>query len=633
MKRRDLFGNRMLSHFFAGMMLAVCCSPNPLLAQLGTRQPSSDSDLEVHWRSTTSRQSGVGELVSAILWPHSTDRVQEVVVYRGSRELERVSGQMLDREAKEKQILSSTFAIDEQVEGKGKDRAKADAPVMTIGLEGSRKKAQKTEDRLRMIVEQRMGKANMQNAVFLVTDAVSGKVEAFDSKTRKSLWTKSLAPSALGPNGRYLGSSSVVEHEGKTYDVICERVEIDRPTIYLVLTMSDGTIQTLNAETGETLWQTTVGTSVLPTLASGVSDEYVTAINGSELYVLSLLDGSVLNQRRCERTAAGGAVPFGPYIFVPCLDGTMIGYRSDDPLQLPWTVRSGGRGAYLPAISPDKRFIAWCNEPSFVYLAKLETPQPKLWNRFETRERVVAAPVATPTGFVVANSEGTTVKLNIPTQDENAYRASAIAWRHNSGKSQTQGPVVGSGLVFQVTSDDELIALDEETGSVVWDRAVIGIKQAISSNTTHVYCRSVSDDVVAIDLKSGMVTQKFPIYAPRILKNSVNDRIYVMFADGGLACLRAKNLDAPVMHYKAKLPEAPSKKSKMPSTTSDTPSDDDSSPFGSGLGGSADEPVGSDDPFGDSAPSSDDPFGDAGGDSSNDGDSAAGDSDPFGDGN
>ncbi len=528
-------------------------------------------------------------------------------MYMGTREIERISGQMLDREAKDKQLLSSKLTISEKSEQKSKERSKAEPAVQTLGLEGGRKKAIRTEDRLRMIVEQRVGKANMQNSVFLITNAVAGKVEALDSKSRKSLWTKNVSPSALGPNGRYLGSSSTVEHDGKIYDVICERVEVDRPTIFLVITMSDGTIQSLNAETGETLWQTTVGTSILPTLASGVNDEYVTAINGSELYVLSLMDGSIVNQRRCEKTAAGGAVPFGPYVFVPCLDGTLIGYRSNDPLQLPWTVRSGGRGAYLPAISPDKRFIAWCNEPSFVYLAKLENPKPKLWNRFETRERVVAAPVATPTGFVVATSEGTTVKLSIPTQDENSFRASAIAWRYNSGKSQTQGPVFGSGIVFQVTSDDELIALNEETGDVVWDQAIIGIKQAISASATHVYCRSVSNDLLAIELKEGKIAQRFPLFAPRILQNNVNDRIYVMFADGGLACLRAKNLDAPVMHYVAKAPEAPTKKSKTPAATVDS-SEDDSSPFGSGLGGSSDEPVGSDDPFGGSSSSGDDPL-------------------------
>ncbi len=221
------------------------------------------------------------------------------------------------------------------------------------------------------------------------------------------------------------------------------------------------------------------------------------------------------------------------------------------------------------------------------------------------------------------------MKLSIPTQDENSFRASAIAWRYNSGKSQTQGPVFGSGVVFQVTSDDELIALNEETGAVVWDQAIIGIKQAISASATHVYCRSVSNDLLAIELKEGKIAQRFPLFAPRILQNNVNDRIYVMFADGGLACLRAKNLDAPVMHYVAKSPEAPTKKSKTPAATIDS-SEDDSSPFGSGLGGASDAPVGSDDPFGGSSSSGDDPFGDATGGGGDAG--SSGDSDPFGDG-
>ncbi len=57
MKRRDLFGKRMQSLYLFGILLSACCPSNSLQAQQVIATPAGESDIEVHWRSTTSRQS------------------------------------------------------------------------------------------------------------------------------------------------------------------------------------------------------------------------------------------------------------------------------------------------------------------------------------------------------------------------------------------------------------------------------------------------------------------------------------------------------------------------------------------------------------------------------------------------
>ena len=88
-----------------------------------------------------------------------------------------------------------------------------------------------------------------------------------------------------------------------------------------------GTLEAIDAETGQTLWAKLIGQPSHPSLLPAVCGDLVATINGSTLYVMNRYNGEILYH-----TMVNGAVGGGPALsvdraYVPMVNGMILAYR------------------------------------------------------------------------------------------------------------------------------------------------------------------------------------------------------------------------------------------------------------------------------------------------------------------
>jgi PQQ-like domain len=390
---------------------------------------------------------------------------------------------------------------------------------------------------------------------------------------------------------------------------------IDRQMIYLAVTNEDGTIQVFDAETGDRIWIANIGMPNLPTLPAGINDDYVAGINGSDLYLLRLTDGKILDKRALKETPGGGSVTAGNRIFITNVDGSLVGLNLLKREEFPWYTRTGGFCQLPPVLSLDGEFIAWLAEPNYVFISRLGS-RPELWSRFQTRDLIASNPTPVSSGFIITTMGGSIVRVGLPGPETTVTRDDSMVWRYNSGSPIRQSAYAGGDTVYVPYVDGRLMGLDLQTGLPKWDEPAIGIRSIVASTETKVFAISLDQSLDIIDGGTGRELMSIPMPRGYFHSNVVNDRIYFFAADGRMLCIRDKAQIEPNFHLEKRTLK-PKDKDATP-TPAETPTESSSeanpsdpfgsSPFDSGDDGampSGDDPLGA----GSSEPSSDDPFG------------------------
>jgi outer membrane protein assembly factor BamB len=335
-----------------------------------------------------------------------------------------------------------------------------------------------------------------------------------------------------------------------------EKDEIDRPMIYLVSTSASGVLQVMDAESGETIWTTQVGSPSQRTYPAGVSDDYVAIINGLDLYVYGLRSGKMLNSRRCQTPAGGGAMPIGNWILVPGQTGTMVAYHATDTKQLPWVQRFGGRCEQNPVVSGDRRFVAWNTGGHFLTVARVDSltkDRPALWNRFQSSEVIVAPPAVTPGGFALASDEGTLVHMALPSPSNPTVRSDAIRWRIGTGESLTRPMLYCNGRIFASNVSGELLAFDSEAGRLLWRSPRGMVRRLVGASPSLVYVQG-RDRLLAVSAEDGHVVKATSSDLGDAILNTVNDRLLFLDGQGIVTCLRESVALQPQMHVAIDMP-------------------------------------------------------------------------------
>ena len=382
-----------------------------------------------------------------------------------------------------------------------------------------------------------------------------------------------------------------------------EKFEIDQPLTYLVAASNDGAIQSLNAETGETLWTNAVGDYRLPSLGPGVNDQYVTLINGKDMYVFDLMTGRVLGKRRLSESASSAPQPIGSLIYVPGIIGTLHAYEGDDFEADPITLRFSGTLTSSVTASTDRRFVAWPNK-NHVYIAQAGR-RLTLWSRLESSASFRSLPQPTADGFVTVASNGMVYRTNLS-------QFESIVWRQNLATQVTIPPLVARGLVLVVSDIGDGYALDEESGEVRWTCDATDIRNFLAVTEKRVYAQRKAGQLVSIDRATGKVVGSLNRAYARGVVNTINDRVFLESETGSILCLREPEAVEQTINYPSKSSEKVAKKDTAgepgnsldaPAATMPAPTD---SLFGEPPAADPASPAMIEDPFA-PAPSSDKP--------------------------
>ncbi len=400
--------------------------------------------------------------------------------------------------------------------------------------------------------------------------------------------------------GKSAGSVPILGLEGakaqaqklvKTYAILGKKASVkvvSQPVTYVVGVASNGVVTTIDGETGELLWQSSVPRADLAIFGPGVSDDFVTVINGNAFYAMDLKTGNMINTGRLAFTPAGSAAALEKRIIVPSTEGRLVGYNVEKPIIAPVILRAGTENRRGLAISADRDFMAWTSKNA-MYLVHNENV-PKLWSKVNIDEPLDSKPIATPQGFLFTSMYGTVIHAT-------TSRTGSYLWRVNLAIPTSRTPVCDGKRAFIVSDDGRVVALALNTGEQLWNSYVGHVDQIVGVGKDHLYVQNDRGSLSRLRLSDGQVDGTSSALVDLVIPNSVTDRLFIATKDGHISCLREVGALEPTLFN----PPKKAQESAKPSGSS-APSKPSGSPVNTddifGAPSSAPAASGNDDPFG-----------------------------------
>ncbi|MGI9473694.1 MAG: PQQ-binding-like beta-propeller repeat protein [Rubripirellula sp.] len=387
------------------------------------------------------------------------------------------------------------------------------------------------------------------------------------------------------------------------------------PRVHLYTVGSDGTLECRDAESGEPIWMVRVGDNRLPYSTLGVSEDFLTVINGANLIQVEAATGEVMEEVRTHGAPMFGAVNSGDFAMIPIVGGGIAGYPLYDPTRDPFFERVAGSALSVPTKSPESSKTAWGTSQGFVYVMELEG-SPSVLFRLNT-DGIVGGKVAAASGdrFFFGSEQGQVYGVR-------ATRSGDVIWSQPFGEPFYHEPMVVGDQVLIRSTYGNLYALDIETGLQTWNGPVSNLGELLGTINGRVFATTLSGSLIVLDLKTGQRIGSYNHVRPsNFLVNTLTDRLYLISEGGDVQCLRME--DAKLPTFATASDAGPKQKAVQ-----EKPKPEATTPFGPAGGG---DPFGAggNDPFG--AGGGNDPFGGGGG--GNDPFGGGGDAamdDPFG---
>ncbi|MFY7967971.1 MAG: hypothetical protein ACOVNV_02710, partial [Pirellulaceae bacterium] len=162
--------------WLAAAALLFSAPPSWSLAQV-SEIALERAGLKLQWQSRLEQTQQVGDAVSVVVWPHSTDRLQYVALRSGDEILEKFDAAQVDRDAWQKKLLDLRNVKDAS--------ALKNEPqeIPRIGMEGARKQADQAEARYKLL-GRKVERLEVDYPItYLVATTANGAVQMLDAET------------------------------------------------------------------------------------------------------------------------------------------------------------------------------------------------------------------------------------------------------------------------------------------------------------------------------------------------------------------------------------------------------------------------------------------------------------------
>ncbi len=351
------------------------------------------------------------------------------------------------------------------------------------------------------------------------------------------------------------------------------------PQIDLCVQTDSGQLYRVDAETGRDHWSRSVGRERRTYVPAVGNEQYIAAINGSQLTLLETATGQVVWQRNMQGIPATMPVFAPRHVCVLCTNGGLECYALDDQSASMKTMFSYGDVTAKPVVTPAS--ICWPTRLGLLYGASPTADG--FYYRVEVRDPVWgSAAYQAPNRIFFVTERGDVLAIHDGRGD--------LIWKLPTGHSVRQSPVVIDKTLYVSTEFGGLYSVDSASGSVRWNTG--GVRQFVAANEHHVYALTSTGQLAKLAAQSGEVLQR--IQLPRqsfVPVNYLSDRIFVISPSGGMECWREPNYHWPMLHDPLPPPEDPARKKQdngsksKPSSLENDPADSrpsDTEPAASG---------------------------------------------------
>lgn len=298
---------------------------------------------------------------------------------------------------------------------------------------------------------------------------------------------------------------------------------------------TDGTVNALNAETGEKNWVSNVMTQDGSTVGLGVNAERVAVLGATRMFVLNRKDGRL-------RTSwhLGGAPSSSPALsnkiaYVTLLSGRVEGYELETPNATVWQYQSKGRCFLSPSVTGT--IVSWPSTGGILNVANAEDHRPLF--RINTNDEIVSPPSSMGNDLLVASLDGYLYCFHEYTGFEH--------WRYSTGYGITSKPAIAGKMAFVASEEPALHAVDATNGEKIWK--VDGIDQFVALSEHFAYGMDRFGTLTILNKETGSIVGRIPTDdSMNAIVNDKTDRIFLVNEQGLVQCLREIGATKPMRH-------------------------------------------------------------------------------------
>ena len=308
---------------------------------------------------------------------------------------------------------------------------------------------------------------------------------------------------------------------------------LDKDQLFALTT--DGTIQAISAETGETLWITDIASRNATAIGLAVNANYIAVLSAARLHLLDRSDGRLRWSREIGGAPSSAPAMGNRYAYVALLNGRIEGYELEKPTASVWQYQSSGRSFH--SLATTGNVVSWPTDEGYLYVSSLENPQPLF--RIHTNAEIVTAPAELAPFLYVASQDGYLYCFHEFTGKE--------LWRYATGFAVTSKPAIVGEMAFVTSEETAIHAIDRKTGNRIW--RIDGVADFVALGANYVYGLAPYGTLVLLDKETGRIAGRIPTTAEhKAIVNDQSDRIFLVSGQGSVQCLREMGASQPTWY-------------------------------------------------------------------------------------
>ena len=330
-----------------------------------------------------------------------------------------------------------------------------------------------------------------------------------------------------------------LETGGRTSRI--ETVSYEGGTLFVQTTA--GLLHAINAETGNILWTSELGSRGGEGFAAAADHTYVATISGTTLNVLNRATGLPVWTRKTVGVPQAAAGLTDQLVVIPMAGGVVEMYPLSDPEAPSVQLNAGGRRVFDPVTTEQGIYLT--TDTGIMNALLPSTGAVRFtWNSSST---VFDKPGYTKPNVLVGSSNGFAYAVDELT--------GSTRWQFSAGDIVRRTPVGIGDTVYVMPDGGGVFAVAAADGAHRWfsPRAEF----FVAASPTRVYMTDRRHQMHVLDAKTGARVDTFFLHeSVRAFANVYTDRVYLFNDSGLLQCLREVTQEEPLVYVSPKVKPA-----------------------------------------------------------------------------
>lgn len=280
----------------------------------------------------------------------------------------------------------------------------------------------------------------------------------------------------------------------------------------------------LNRKNGKVVFSRPFAPIGLPVLGLSLYKDQVLSIAGNKLIQINHDFGTVLDSKALEFNAVCPAARNDSYFYIGGVDRRIHALRATDKVQI-FQVASQSDSLATSVIADDA-FIIFATKAGDVICIEPDKPR-RLW-QFNASDAVVGSIIRDEGSLFVASKDTNIYKIDIFTGE--------LIWKSKTAVILETSPHIGQRAIYQNLGPNGLMAIDKESGKVLWQLAEgLGL---LAESGEKSYVMTNNKMLVVMDNKEGR--RLYSVNFARVSKyatNCLDSLIYITDDSGRIACI------------------------------------------------------------------------------------------------